>query len=152
IFWLSDLESRIIYMSPAFETIWGIPGERMAEDSRVWLHHLHPEDRDRIKASLPRYASGSWDETFRIIRPDGTMRCLRARAYPVRDKAGAVYRVAGVARDITDYRLLEDQLRQAQKLEAVGQLAGGVAHDFNNLLSLIISYASLALGELKPES
>jgi two-component system cell cycle sensor histidine kinase/response regulator CckA len=140
IFWLSDLQAHVLYVSPAYELISGQSAERLCAGG--WRSVMHPEDQPRL--------GGTGEETFRIVRPDGQVRWLRARTYPVRDGCGEVYRVAGVARDITDYRRLEEQLRLAQKMEAVGKLAGGVAHDFNNLLSVILTYTSLVLDELPP--
>lgn len=149
VFWLSDHEGkRMFYVSPAYASVWGRPCESLEAAGRDWLEAVHPDDRQRVADSMARYATGQWDETYRISRPDGSRRWIRSRGYPVRDAAGQTYRVAGVSRDVTEYRRLEEQFRHAQKMEAVGRFAGGVAHDFNNLLSVVLSYASLLLAEL----
>jgi PAS domain S-box-containing protein len=149
-FWLSDVEGKVFYLSPAYTKVWGSAPDTVHTIAKEWLADIHPADRDRVGQSLDRYASGTWDETFRVVRPDGTTRWVRARAFPVADEHGRVYRVAGVARDLTEVRSLEEQLLQAQKMEAIGRLAGGVAHDFNNLLSVVLGYTNLALLDLKP--
>jgi PAS domain S-box-containing protein len=271
VFWLRDTtENQVLYVSPAYEKLWGRSCESLYQSSESWFEAIHPEDRERVQAALAGRTEGFYDEEFRILRSDGTVRWIRDRAFPVRDSAGGAKRVVGVAeditvhkeveaeqlersemrfrlliehasdlitllnveglirfqspslervlgyapaelsgqsvfelihpddlaharesferafhdpsatvslecrlrhhngrwrmlqsigralpanggeglmvlnsRDITSQKHLEDQLRQAQKMEAVGQLAGGVAHDFNNLLSVIVGHTEL---------
>ncbi len=273
VFWMTSLDkSEIIYISDVYETVWGRSPERLMESPMEWLESIHPEDRARVKAALPRQAEGAYDEEYRVVRPNGQVRWVRDRAFPVCDAAGEPYRVAGIAEDVTDRKrrdeelqllaaaiehageaviitdvhgtieyvnpafeeitgyarsevfgqnprilksgkqdagfyermwralragdpwharfinrrkdgslytqetvitpvrsagdgishfvgvlrdvshelALEDQVRQAQKMEAVGRLAGGIAHDFNNVLTIIKGRVEFALSDTDP--
>lgn len=150
VFWLTDVSKReIVYLSPGYEEIWGRKVATLREEPLQWLEAIHPDDRERVREAMARQADGTYDQEYRVVRPDGSVRWVRDQAFPVRDEQGVVVRLAGVAEDVTERRQLEQQVRQTQKMESIGLLAGGVAHDFNNWLTVIAGSCELLQEELE---
>ena len=153
VFWMTDItKQRLIYLSPGFETLWGRSCESVYASMTAWSESIHPEDRARVlDAARNRQAEGTYQETYRILRPDGTLRWVRDRAFPVKDADGQVRRVVGVAEDITEKRELEARFLRSQRMEAIGTLAGGVAHDLNNILAPVLMISGLLRWRLPAE-
>lgn len=142
--WLRDLDlDRMLYVSSTYAHVFGAEPERLLENPRAWLQAVHEDDRAWVtRAVEAAEKTDGFDEYFRV-RVGNSLRWVRARIFPIRDVDGRVYRVAGVAEDITEHRRTEEQTRHAQKMEAIGQFAGGVSHDFNNMLAVILAHTEL---------
>ena len=137
------------YYSPVVERISGRPAEYFLESPDRWLGTSHPVDRPQLAAAFSRITSAATDREdaeYRILRPDGSLRWIRDSMRATRTEDGRIL-LDGVVSDITERKRLERQLRQAQRLEAMGTLAGGIAHDFNNILGAILGYGEMTLRE-----
>jgi PAS domain S-box-containing protein len=112
VFWMTDVDKKtIIYVSAAYETVTGRTCQSLYTSPTAWVEALHPDDREAVvKAVFTKQAAGTYDEIYRIIRPDGSTRWIHDRAFPVRNVAGDVYRIAGIAEDITERKLAEQRL------------------------------------------
>lgn len=117
---------RIIYVSPAYEKIWGSPRESLYNDSRSWVESIHPHDRSRIEAAIPQIATVKFDMEYRIVRPDGGVRWVHDRIFPIYDEQGKLYRIAGIAEDITERKKAEESLAREKSFSdtAIDSLPG----------------------------
>jgi two-component system, cell cycle sensor histidine kinase and response regulator CckA len=153
VFWMLDVERRqIIYISPAYESIWGRSCEGLLQNPKDWAEAIAPEDRARVLEAAEHEAEGTYDVEYRIVRPDGSRRWVRARAFPVRDAAGRVFRVAGVAQDVTERKRGEEALRHSEEKFAtafrsspdglaLARLPDGTLLDVNDAFLAISGYA-----------
>ena len=145
---ITDPDGRIEYVNPAFERVtgWGA-AEVIGQLPSILKSGEHPAE---VYADLwTRVKAGqTWTGQFRNRRKDGTLYVADVVISAVRGADGGIINLVGVQRDITRERELDDQLRQAQKMEAVGQLTGGIAHDFNNLLTVILANVALLRGTI----
>ncbi|MBA3030434.1 MAG: response regulator [Desulfobacteraceae bacterium] len=137
---------------PGCLAVTGYHENEFAQDPFLWLGIVVPEDRDRVIEHAKRAAAGEETQPLehRILRKDEEIRWVRNTTVPHRDGYGVIVSYDGLIQDITEHKLLEGQFHQAQKMESVGRLAGGVAHDFNNMLSVIIGYGELAMEKMDP--
>ncbi len=116
VFWMTDPTKReMLYVSPAYDEIWGRDPAGLYANPIGWLEAIHADDRSRVQAALPSQVEGTYDVEYRIVRPDGSVRWIRDRAFPVRDAVGRVYRVVGVAEDISRQKASEDALRRSEE-------------------------------------
>ncbi|HKC24853.1 MAG TPA: PAS domain S-box protein, partial [Thermoanaerobaculia bacterium] len=147
VFWLADPHlGKVFYVSPAYERVFGRTCESLYREPSSFLEAVHPEDRERVRrAVLGKVASGSMDETYRVERPDGTVRHIRDRGRLVRDASGEPYRFAGIAEDITEQVRAEEERAGLLERETRARSEAEAALE---RLDAIHRISDVALGEL----
>jgi len=147
-----DPEWRRLYNSPAYARILGFTDEELA--GKLYFDHVHPDDRYSAEQAIKASTGNVQVRTiqYRMKHKDESWRVIESGASAIMNTQGTVERYVIVNRDVSEQRQLEEKFRQAQKMEAVGRLSGGVAHDFNNLLGVIIGYAEFLQESLEAEN
>jgi PAS domain S-box-containing protein len=141
--WSWDPLRDVVVWEPALSALFGFPAGTSPAGREGYLALVHPDDRDRVAAKIADgVRGGRWEDEYRIVRADGAVRWVLAKGTVVGE--GETARVLGAVIDLTERKLRDEQLRQAQKLEAVGQLTAGVAHNFNNMLMGVLPNLELA--------
>lgn len=141
VIWMTDVEvTKILYISPAYEQVWGRSLESLYEKPRSFIDAVHPDDLVRLLATLDSQKTGNaYEIEYRVVKPDGSVRHIWDRGYPVRDKTGQITCYTGVAQDVTAHKQLEEEkkaiqakLIQTNKMTSLGLMVSGLAHEVNN--------------------
>ncbi len=129
VFWITEVpENRVSYVSPAYERLWGLNPQELYEGQQSWVDRIHPEDRESTgRAFQEKAAAGRFDEEYRIILPDGSIRWVRDRCFGLRDEAGEIYRFAGIAEDISDRKQNQQYLYESEEQLQLGMQIAGFA-------------------------
>ncbi|MBI3651649.1 MAG: response regulator [Acidobacteria bacterium] len=151
-FWFVALHpERMLYVSPAMEKIWGNAADHFLAAARYWLSAIHSEDQPRVQAAWEAFVadqSPRFDEEYRLLRPDASLRWVLHSGTAIRDEGGAIIRLSGVVRDVTERQQTATLMQRAQRLESLGALASSVAHDLHNTLAPI----EMGLGLLRMQA
>ncbi len=150
VLWMTNAGGdEIIYISKAYESIWGRTCESLYQVPESWCEGIHPEDRNRVQSAFyERAALGGYDEQFRVIRPDGTVCHVSATGYPIRNEAGEVYRIAGVAHNITRQKDFEAELEKSKAAaesanRAKSQFLANMSHEIRTPLNSILGFTEV---------
>ena len=144
--WRWEIKENRRYFDELVCQLLGIEAGTFTGTAEEFFQAVHPEDREKVKAALARTIEQDvlYEPAYRVVWPDGSVRYITARGRLFRDDKHQPVRINGILWDITDQRLLEQELIENQKLESIGTLAGGIAHDFNNLLQGVFGFISMA--------
>lgn len=150
VFWIRDPQKRqFLYVNPAFETIWGRSRTDLYDNFEIWIDAIHPSDQEHIKtACLTITTIEEFDEEYRLLQPDGTLRWIRDRGFPIKNKTGEIYCLAGLAEDITERKKAEQEIHNAlEKERELNELRARfittVSHEFRTPLTVIVLSADL---------
>ncbi|MEH2326691.1 MAG: PAS domain-containing protein [Nostoc sp.] len=134
VFWITEVsENRVSYVSPAYQRLWGLNPEELYQGKQSWVERIHPEDRESTdRAFHEKAVVGKFDQEYRIILPDGSIRWVHDRCFPLRDETGEIYRFAGIAEDISERKQVEQSLRDSEeRLQMALEGSGGGLWDWN---------------------
>ncbi|WP_413172259.1 CBS domain-containing protein [Anabaena azotica] len=148
VFWMTDPErSQILYISPAYEKIWGRSCQSLYENPKSFIDAIYADDRQEVENLMQKKKEG-FDIEYRLIHSDGSMRWIRDQAFPVKDKTGEVYRVVGIAKDITERKRAEQDIfkafaREKELGELKSRFVSMTSHEFRTPLAVISSSAGI---------
>jgi len=156
VFWIVSPDwQKVFYVSPTFRDLWQLTEDELYADAFLWFKAIVEEDREKVELFLNKTQIDSSSNfifpEFRIARPDATERWILARGFPVLDPDGIMYRIAGIAEDITERKMTRELMIQTEKMVSLGGLAAGMAHEINNPLSAILQGAQNLERRLSPE-
>ncbi len=149
VFYVLDLQSpRMMFVSPAYERLWARPVGSLYDEPSSWLSAVHPEDQPWVWEAGSRERHLSWDLEYRVLRADGSVRWISDRAFPVRDSQGVPYRIAGIARDITERKQAEIEIlrakEEAERMSlAKSALLANMSHELVTPLNSVIGFSEL---------
>jgi len=155
VIWDWNPHAGSLVWSEGLKALSGFDPSEVPPDIHWRMARIHPEDRNQVTGSLQKILDAQdprWSAEYRFLLKDGSAAFVVDRAHVIYDADGKPLRMIGAITDLTPRRHLETQLQLAQKMEAVGRLAGGVAHDFNNLLTVLRGYTDLLLDNMTEDS